>query len=421
MNILDTADTLWSTRSSAEALRRKTDKRLRRLIEFAVARVPYYRELFRKAGLTSSDIRCTEDLQRIPVTTREDIQQRPIEEFTPEGMDPSRLVTFSTSGSTGRPLKIRQTQHDRAVNQALLLRTMVRWGMKPWHSKMSVKANIPSGKDSSWHARLGLFKRQWMSAGWPPDRWVTELQRVTPDFIFSYCLTLKLVARSLRERGITTVHPRCVMSTSGVLDAGTRQEIAEVFQCPVCDVYASWEGGMLAWECPDCDGYHVNSDWTILEVLRQGRAALPGEQGDVVVTNLHSRGMPIIRYSQGDTVTVSPQPPACGCHLPLIEEVCGRTADMILLPSGRYASPHAFIVAIDQVPGIRQWRLIQKEKARFLLEVVADAEFDSKAEEALRKNFFNLIGRPVSVDVARVASLADAGGGKHRFVISELS
>ena len=94
---------------------------------------------------------------------------------------------------------------------------------------------------------------------------------------------------------------------------------------------------------------------------------------------------------------------------------------MILLPSGRYASPHAFIVAIDQVPGIRQWRLIQKEKARFLLEVLANAEFDSKAEEALRKNFFNLIGRPVSVDVVRVASLGDAGSGKHRIVISELS
>lgn len=421
MSIFDTADILWSTHASAAALRRRTDTRLRRLIGFAVARVPYYRELFRKAGLKGTDIRGTDDLPRIPVTSREDIQGRPIEDFTPEGMDPSRLVTFTTSGSTGQPLRIRQTQHDRAVNQVLLLRAMVRWGMKPWHSKMSVRTKNLSEKDTSWHARLGLFRRHWMSTRWPPDRWVTELQRVKPDFIFTYCLTLRLIARSLHERGITTVRPRCIMSTSGVLDAATRQEIVNMFQCPVCDVYASWEGGMLAWECPECDGYHVNADWAVMEVLKQGEAALPGEQGDVVVTNLHSQGMPIIRYRQGDTVTVSPHRPACGCHLPLIEELCGRTADMIMLPSGRYASPHAFMVAIDHVPGIQQWRLIQKEKARFLLEVVADAGFDSKAEEALRKDFFNLIGRPVSLDVARVNGLGDAGGGKHRFVISELS
>ncbi|HPG00761.1 MAG TPA: hypothetical protein PLE77_11880 [Kiritimatiellia bacterium] len=420
MSILATADILLSTRASAATLRRKADARLRRLVEFAAAKVPYYRELFRGVGLKASDIHGVDDLRRIPITSRDDIQGRPIEDFTPEGMDASKLATYTTSGSSGKPLTVRQTPGDKAVNQALLLRAMVRWGMRPWHSKMSVRTKNLSDKDPSWHGRLGLFRRHWMSTRWPPDRWVTELQKINPDFIFTYCLTLRLMAQAIHERGITNVRPRCIMSSSGVLDDATRKEIGEMFHCPVCDVYASWEGGMLAWECLECDGYHVNSDWAVMEVLKGGEPALPGEQGEVVVTNLHSYGMPIIRYQQGDTVVVSGQKHTCGCHLPLIDEICGRTADMIVLPSGRYASPHAFMVMIDHVPGIQQWRLIQKEKARFILEVVASPDFDSKAEEVIRKDLFNLVGRPVSLEVVRVASLPESEGGKRRFVVCEV-
>jgi len=422
MSILATADILLGTNAAAATWKRKADARLRRLVKLASERVPYYRELFRGAGLRPSDIRGVDDLPRIPITSRADIQGRPLEELTVEGADVARLVEYTTSGSTGQPLTIRQSARDRSVNQALLLRSMLRWGMKPWHSKMSVKAKPPPPKgDESWHGRLGVFRRLYMSTRWPPDRWVTELQRMQPDFIFTYSLTLKLIARALKERGITTVKPKCVISTSGVLDAATRQEVAEAFQCPVADVYASWEAGMMAWECPQCDGYHINADWAVVEVLANGRPVLPGEQGEVIVTNLHSSVMPIIRYRQGDTVVLSAQHPSCGCSMPLIEEICGRSADLIVLPSGRQATPHAFMVAIDHAPGIRQWRLIQKEKARFVLEAVATDAFDAAAEEQVRKELFNLVGRPVSLDIVRVEGFADAVGGKHRFVISEVS
>ena len=56
----------------------------------------------------------------------------------------------------------------------------------------------------------------------------------------------------------------------------------------------------MAWECPRCEGYHINADWIIVELLENGVPVPPGEEGDVVITNLHNHGMPFIRYAQGD-------------------------------------------------------------------------------------------------------------------------
>jgi len=250
---------------------------------------------------------------------------------------------------------------------------------------------------------------------------VTELQQRKPDYLFGYCMTLRLIARSLKERAITTVRPRVIVTTSGVLDSNTRKEIADAFQCPVHDLYASWEGGILAWECDACGGYHVNSDWAVLEVLNDGRPAKPGEEGEVVITNLHSMGMPFVRYRQGDMVVREERQPSCGCHLPLVRSICGRRPDMIVLPSGRLASPHAFMVMLDHVKGIQQWRLTQREKAHFRLDVMASPEFGADSEVTVRNGLFNLVGRPVAVDIVRVESLPATDSGKFRYVISEVS
>ncbi len=404
-----------------QTVARRASARLVRLVRHAAARVPYYRDLFARAGLAPESIRGLEDLERIPLTSREDLQPLPISARVAEGVPERTLKELSTSGSSGRPLLIKVSAGDEEINQALLLRTLIHYGMKPWHSKMSMVGKDKLPVDDSWHAKLGLYRRLYISARWPPDRWVTELERTRPDYILGYCLTLRLMARALRERGVDGVRPRGILTTAGVLDEGAREEIQQAFGCPVVDLYASWEGGIMAWECRACGGYHVNADWVIVEILKDGRPAGPGEEGEVVITNLHSMGMPFIRYRQNDIAARHPGAPACGCGLPLIRSIWGRTADMIVLPSGRMASPHAFMVALDRTPGLAKWRLVQVEKARFRVETVPGPELNAEAEESVRKELYNLVGRPVQVDIVRVDHLPAGEGGKYRPVVCEVN
>ena len=128
----------------------------------------------------------------------------------------------------------------------------------------------------------------------------------------------------------------------------------------VRDVYGAVEFGDIAWECERHEGYHVNADCLVVELLRDGRPALQGEAGEVVCTSLQSYAMPLIRYRLGDEGVFSTD--RCGCRrgLPLLKVISGRADDCIHLPDGGLISPRALVSALAYIEGVRQYRIAQE-------------------------------------------------------------
>jgi phenylacetate-CoA ligase len=383
--------------------------------------VPYYGRLFAAAGLAPEQIRGVSDLRLIPVTTRAALQALPLAQRLPRTLAPERLRCYTTSGTTGRPLDVLQTDRDHALNELLGLRMYLYHGMRPWHRKVGLRSLSDPPADQGWNARLGLFRRAWISSRWPEARWVEMLQRFRPHYLFGFSLSLALMARALRARGPTALPLRAVFSTSGVLDAATRAEIRAGFGCPVHDVYAAWEGGLIAWECGRCPGYHINADWVIVEILQGQRPALPGEAGDVVITNLHSFGMPILRYRLGDVAVRAAAPSRCRCTLPLLGEIYGRQCDVLVLPGGRLLSPQPVYAAMDGVPGLRRWRVVQEAPDRLRVEAVAGRDCGPDSEARIRQALIEVVDEPLSVAVTLVADPPWAEDSKFRAIVSEVA
>jgi phenylacetate-CoA ligase len=109
----------WLDRDS---LRRLQEEKLRRLIDHAYRTVPYYRRRFDEAGITPNAIRSLDDLHRIPVTSKADLQHAGPEAITSSACSPDRLVLEHTSGSTGRPFTGRFDPHFVRVRNSLFLR-----------------------------------------------------------------------------------------------------------------------------------------------------------------------------------------------------------------------------------------------------------------------------------------------------------
>ncbi|MFH0908268.1 MAG: hypothetical protein V1929_05865 [bacterium] len=420
LSMLERLEILRGTTADAATITALQDRRLQRIVHYAYERVPYYRGLFDQAGLTPDRIRTAADLRLIPVTTRREFQAMPLDQRLPEGIDPNTLHPFTTSGTTGRPLEMRQTEWDKQVNDMLALRLYRHHGMKPWHRKLGLRSKGEIPVDNSLHAKFGLFRRGWISTRWTPDQWVKTFRAFKPDIIFGYSLTLGVMARVLMERGVKDVRPICVMTSSNVLDAKTRADIQEGFGCPVYDVYASWEGGIMAWECGRCPGYHINADWVIVEILRGNRPALPGEAGDAVITSLHSFGMPFIRYKLGDVAVRNTKTPVCGCALPLLGDVFGRQGDLIVTPDGRTVSPHTFLALMDHVRGVECWRLVQEKPDRFRAEIVARQDFGPDAEAAIRDGIVQIVEQKVHVEIMKLEKPTWVEDSKFRPIVSEV-
>src|SRR5215212_8579543 len=94
---------------SREELEATRDKHIRRTVRYAADSVPYYREWFTRERIDPREIRCADDLDRLPVLDRDVVRADPLR-FVAEPARSRHPLAFLTSGSTGTPLEI---YHDR--------------------------------------------------------------------------------------------------------------------------------------------------------------------------------------------------------------------------------------------------------------------------------------------------------------------
>lgn len=409
---------LADLRLSPASIRRVQERKLRAIVAHAGRHVPFYRELYRRAGVDPGSIRGLDDLPRLPLTAKSDFQDRPLSDLLDGGLAREAIRSSSTSGSSGAPLRVHWLPADKTVMNLSWKRAYLVSGMRTSDRVAAFVGGRQGAPGNRWRERLGFFPRREISSWLEPRQWVDILRSWRPQVISGYVMTLRLLADFLDDGGITDVRPRLLFHSSALLDDASRALFTRVFGCRVVDIYGSEEAGCIAWECRTCSGYHLAADMLVVEVLKDGRPAQPGEQGEIVVTNLQARAMPFIRYRQGDVVTVSRNRPRCGCAFPLIANIEGRIDDFIVLRNGRRMSPHPLYHCLDPVPGIRQWRIDQETAGTMRLELVADAGLPDGSLGRIRKELADLTQGELDVEIAMTDDIPVMAGVKFRRVSS---
>jgi phenylacetate-CoA ligase len=90
-----------------------------------------------------------------------------------------------------------------------------------------------------------------------------------------------------------------IISTSMMLLPHERKVIEKVFQCKVTDRYGCEEVSLIGCECEMHEGMHMNIEHLVIEFVKDdGSYAVPGEPGNIVVTDLMNYAMPFIRYKE---------------------------------------------------------------------------------------------------------------------------
>ena len=208
-----------------------------------------------------------------------------------------------------------------------------------------------------------------------------------------------------------------------VLHEWERPTIEHVFQCPVTNRYGCEEVSLIACECEQHQGLHINADSVYVEVLRpDGTPADAGEPGKVVVTDLVNRAMPIIRYQVGDMAVRADRRCPCGRGLPLLEKIEGRTADYVVLPSGELISGVSLTENFAvMVPGIAQLQIIQEAVDRFVFRIVKGHTFGPASLERIRSLVTERFGPSIDYECEFVDRIRQEPSGKYRFCISKVN
>lgn len=165
---------------------------------------------------------------------------------------------------------------------------------------------------------------------------------------------------------------RYIEFTGEYLEDGVRQKAKDVFRCTVANQYGAKEVNSIAFECPE-GNLHCLSDNVFTEIVKK-----EGEYGDICVTTMKNRAMPLVRFNIGDRgKIVSGRKCACGnCNNILVLEK-GRNNDWIKLEDGSRIHAYAVMQVIHLINyetdgGILQYQIIQNHYKKFTVKLVLD-------------------------------------------------
>ena len=370
----------------------------RNLVEYAYLNVPFYRDLYDAAGFHPKDLKTEKDLLGMPVTKKGMFQEAGLGALLARGYSAEELVSKRTSGSSGFPLYVYFTPQDHVYRTLLHLRGLFANGLgfRDHIVQISDKRNIPDFRYS--FQKLGFLPKDFVYCADRPDQLLGALVELKPDVVYGYTSSLVLIAQEVKRRGYCPIKPKLIFTTGELVYPEYRQNIKEAFGVAPRDIYGIIEMGDVAWECPEANGYHVNIDSFLVEVIVGDRCAQLGESGRLIATNLHSQAMPIIRYEVGDMLTAPHDGLcSCGCNFPRIDIVQGREDDWLYTADGRRISPMDITVA--RVKGVKQYRIVQKQYNHVIVEIVPGQGYNEDTLNGVKQHVSESMGEGVHVEV----------------------
>ena len=233
--------------------------------------VPYYRAAWAKADVHPSDVRELADLEAFPVVTKADIR-RHNRALVSSAFDISKLRVKRTSGSTGVPLTIYCDEPAMQWKAACTVRSDEWSGYRLGQRVAKVWGN-PEYRHFGLKGRLRnrLFDRAVYLdtldlTGTRIAEFARAIRRHRPGLIFGHAHSLYLLACSLKKSGASAVRPNGIISTAMILHDWQRAVIEQVFGRKVTNRYGCEEVSLIASECEEHNGLHVNADSVYAEV-----------------------------------------------------------------------------------------------------------------------------------------------------------
>ncbi|WP_316365783.1 phenylacetate--CoA ligase family protein [Candidatus Thiodiazotropha sp. CDECU1] len=401
---------------------------LRDLIKYSYEHVEYYSLLMKKLKLKPSDITTIDDLQKLPILTKENIKNN----FNALLSDEYNMNTVDrghTSGTTGSPLEICYSKNLINFNYAMLDR-QYNWAgvnLGKFGDKVAViRGNIivPLSNQTPPFWRYNYFHNQLLLSSFhlKPEYinyYLDELRRFSPKTLDGYPSTVYILAKYLKSIG-EQLKLESVLTSSETLYDFQRETIEQSFDCKVYDYYGSAERVLFTTECSHSGG-HIGMEYGITEICdSDGNSLERGKTGTVVATSLHNLAMPLIRYKTNDMSAIKQEKCACGRAHYLLNEVTTKAEDTIVLKDGRLISPSVLTHPFKPLTSILESQIIQNDIDNITVKLRTDDNFTEHDKNELLHSLSERLGKDTKVSIEMVQELERTATGKFKWVISNV-
>ena len=402
-----------------EEIRNWQNERLRDLIEHAYHNTQYYQDLFDSAGLTPSDIKDMNDLNKIPILTKEDIIKSP-EKFIPQNISDIKYRNDATGGSTGTPFRfmvdLKSFSYLTAMHNYYLGRVGYRLG-----DKLLVLggSSINPAEKLSFKYKLyrSLTRRTFLGgvnmSDEIADQYLKIITRKKIEYIYGFATAIYLLACRAEKTKVRLPRIKACVTTAEMLLDEYREKIESAFDCQVMDAYGAADGGITAYESEP--GIYEVGYSCILEIEK---SVSENNTGNLLTTDLLNFALPFIRYRIGDQISILDKEKSTQYYNgQIITKIWGRIPDIMKLENGRIltGSPFAHLFRLINVKAYR----IKKVGYMHIECAIQRTDLFSKDEEdVLISAFKKHAGQECKITITEVENFEPLPSGKRNYFIS---
>jgi phenylacetate-CoA ligase len=368
------------------------EQKLRELLTYLEAHSPFYQRLFRENNISIAEIQTLEDLQKIPTTTKNDIQQNNHDFFC---ITPDKIVDYSTtSGTLGDPVTFGLSDNDLerlAYNEAISFACA---GIKKGDVVQMI-TTIDKRFMAGLAYFLGLRKMGAsvvrMGPGIPELQW-DSIFRYHPKYLITVpSFLLKMIdyaeKHGIDYRNSSVYGAICIgesIKNQDFTDNILSQKIKEKWDIKLFSTYASTEMSTAFTECEQQIGGHQHPELIITEILDdEENPVKEGESGELTITTLGVEAIPLLRFKTGDMVKAHYEPCPCGRTTMRLGPVVGRKQQMIKY-KGTTLYPPAMNDILNDFNNILCYQIVIQSNEIGLDEIIIKLSTDSNSE-----NFIN--------------------------------
>ncbi|MBO4277113.1 MAG: phenylacetate--CoA ligase [Clostridia bacterium] len=320
-----------------EEIKKLQEQKLFKQIRHVYEHVPYYRALMDEKGVKPEDVKCLEDIKKLPFLSKSDLR-----ETYPYGMlavplsDCVRIQ--STSGTTGKRVIAYYTQNDVDLWEECCARAIVAvGGSKEDVVQVCYGYGLFTGGPglNGGSHKVGSLTLP-MSSG-NTDRQIQFMMDLKATILCCTPSYAAYIGESLKDRGYK---PQDNFLKAGIFGAEPwteemRRDIQASLGIKAYDIYGLTEtsGPGVAFECEEQHGMHINEDHFYAEIIDPdtGEVLPEGSKGELVFTSLDKEAFPLIRYRTRDICVLTREKCSCGRTHIRMSKPMGRSDDMLII------------------------------------------------------------------------------------------
>lgn len=424
------SQTQWWSRDEIEALQ---FKKIKELLTYSYNNFPFYHRKFKQNNLKPSSFQKLSDINKFPLTSVAELKQAYKKGHFQKGYNQEKITLLETTGSTGTPFIFPINQSALDERAGCNLRTI------EWYGHYLGKKNARlwrTSKEKSLKDRIkqNLFGQRIELTIYDADNpqislldnnrlqnFCDRLIKSKTEILDGYVSALTLLVDYVKRKNVKGLRFKAIASGAEYLSPQARQLIESTFKCKVYNRYGGTEVGWMAHQSNKsrAEELLIMSDKLLLEVIKNGKSAKPGQIGEVVVTDFTNKVMPFIRFQVGD-VAVAENPKKispCGRGLHLLRSVEGRINDLFVLPDDKILSSHVWHKLFMSQDYIKEFKLIQEKKDRVIIQVVL--EYNDKRLKTLKDKVKSFLPG-CQIIWQKLDCIPPGKGGKFRHSVSEV-